>query len=254
MKKLTALLFVLTIALSFAARAAVPYEPKSTAEELIAKIGVIRLARQAGKFIRLSPETLKFEGYIVRESYPEYLKNIDDRVKVLLVNSPGGDTYSGVKMGLDIMRRKLTVIVEGTAASSAANYLFLGGEEKIIAKGFVGFHGNSRAMVAQAGGFDKLKKEMQARYKISDEYFATFKREQEETIGLEKEFYGKINVSQKLFDLTQEPGKGVSVASGEGFDFLLPSLRTMEDYGIKNVSGAQDVDLAEKLGIKVIYY
>jgi hypothetical protein len=66
---------------------------------------------------------------------------------MLVINCLGGDTYSGVKMGLDIQKRKLNVIVEGLAVSSAANYLFLAGEEKIIKNGVVGFHGNAQALL-----------------------------------------------------------------------------------------------------------
>ncbi|MBU0573080.1 MAG: hypothetical protein KKH83_01230 [Candidatus Margulisbacteria bacterium] len=223
-------------------------------DELLAKIKVIRENKIAGTFERVSPDTLKFEGYIDKDSYQKYRMYIDDDVTTFIINSPGGDTNSGVKMGLDMLTRNLNVVIEGVAASSAANYLFLAGARKTIKQGFVGFHGNSQALVADAGGFDGLKEDMRQQYKVTNEYFEKFKKEIEESIALEKEFYGRLDISQDLFDITQEPGKGMPVEEGQGFDFLLPSPDTMKCFGIKNVYGHQDVGFAEDLGIKVIYY
>ena len=144
------------------------YQSNLTREELTLKILKLKKEKTPGEFTRINKNILKFEGYIVRNSYPEYLKNIDSDVKVLVINCLGGDTYSGVKMGIDIQKRELKVIVEGLAVSSAANYLFLAGKEKIFKNGVVGFHGNAQAVLKQAGGFDSMKKEMQEKYKVSD--------------------------------------------------------------------------------------
>jgi ATP-dependent protease ClpP protease subunit len=230
------------------------YQSKLTGEELAAKIIKLKKEKTPGQFIRVNKNILKFEGYIVRNSYPEYLKNIDNDVKVLVINCLGGDTYSGVKMGIDIQKRKLKVVVEGLAVSSAANYLFLAGEEKIIKNGVVGFHGNAQALLQQAGGFDGMKKEMKEKYKMSDEYFETFEKEQQETIKLEKEFYNKLDIPQQLFDITQTENIGLTPELKGEFDFLLPSLVTMKKFNIKNVSGEQNIPLAEAVGIKVIYW
>ena len=173
---------------------------------------------------------------------------------MLVINCLGGDTYSGVKMGIDIQKRKLKIIVEGFAVSSAADYLFLAGKEKIIKNGVIGFHGNAQAVLKQAGGFDSMKKEMKEKYKVSDEYFETFEKEQQETIKLEKEFYKKLDIPQQLFDITQTDGKGLASELKEDFDFLLPSLVTMKKFNIKNISGEQNIPLAEAVGIKVIYW
>jgi hypothetical protein len=223
-------------------------------KELINKIREIRKDRIAAQFIRSGRTTLKMAGYITKDTYNEYLKNIRPGIDTLVITSPGGDTNSGVKMGLDINKRGLTVIVEGLAASSAANYLFLGGAKKVLRNGFAGFHGNAQALLTQAGGFDRLKKEMKANNKISDAQFEEFKKELEETIRLEKVFYDKLGVSQELFDITQTNGKGVVKGPVRDFAFLLPSIGTMKKFGISNVSGEQDIGLAEKLGISVIYY
>jgi hypothetical protein len=74
------------------------------------------------------------------------------------------------------------------------------------------------------------------------------------TKKLEEEFFTKLGISQKLFALTQMDAKGLSQELNLNFEFLLPSLRTMEKFGIHHVEGRQDIDLAERLGLSVIYY
>jgi len=230
------------------------YKSNLTRDEIAAKILKLKKEKTPGQFIRINKNILKLEGYIVRNSYPEYLKNIDSDVKILVINCLGGDTYSGVKMGIDIQKRELKVIVEGLAVSSAANYLFLAGKEKIIKNGVVGFHGNAQALLKQAGGFDGMKKEMQEKYKMSKKDFETFEKEQQETIKLEKEFYKTLDIPQQLFDITQTEGFGLTAELIGDLDFLLPSLVTMKKFNIKSVSGEQNIPLAEAIGIKVIYY
>ena len=95
---------------------------------------------------------------------------------------------------------------------------------------------------------------MKEKYKMSDEYFNTFKKEQQETIKLEKEFYKKLDIPQQFFDITQTKNIGLVPELKGGFDFLLPSLGTMKKFNIKNVSGTQNIPLAEAVGIKLIYW
>lgn len=210
-----------------------------------------------GTFVRLDRSTLKFEGHIDRGTYEQYLGAIDDDVKTLVVNSSGGDSYDGVRIGLDMAGRNIDVIVDGTACSSAANYLFTAGKRKKICRGFVGFHGNAgaikdrkaleeslRAAAAKCGvSREEIGKVVEATLAVTDT-----------TVKLEKEFLARLGVSQQLFDITQEDGKGLARDVRLDFEFLLPSIQTMERFGIRGVEGRQDVELAERLGLHVIYY
>jgi hypothetical protein len=210
-----------------------------------------------GTFVRFDKDTLKFEGHIERGTYAKYLEAIDDEVKTMIINSPGGDTYDGVRIGLDMAKRNIDVIVDGVAGSSAANYLFNAGKSKTIC-GFVGFHGNAgtskedrkalarsfRALSAKAGGSrEQTSKRLQEFMKVKDE-----------TVKLEKEFFTRLGISQKLFAVTQKESKGLAPELNLKFEFLLPSVKTMGKFGIRNVEGRQDVELAERLGLSVIYY
>lgn len=214
-------------------------------------------AKTQGDFIRLDRCTLKFEGHIDRGTYEKYLGAIDDQVKILIINSPGGDSYDGVRIGLDLAKRHIDVIVDGVAASSAANYLFAAGRRKKICRGFVGFHGNAgagsdkkaleetiRSAAARTGmDQDQIEKAIKEAMAVEDE-----------TKKMEKEFFTKLGISQKLFDVTQMDAKGLLQELNLNFEFLLPSLKTMEKFGLRNVEGKQDIELAERLELPVIYY
>lgn len=200
------------------------------------------------------------EGGIQKETYQLYLENINDEINTLIINSTGGCTNAGVKIGLDILQRGLTVIVDGMAGSSAANYIFLAGNRRIIKRGFVAFHGNSTALLKEEG-WHQIREQMWKQTKSHgimkedfEEIFKKHRKEIKETIDLEKLFYEKINVSQEFFDLTQSKGKGLIDYSDYTFDFLIPSPVTLEKWGIKNVEGISDINMAIELGIKVIYY
>ncbi|HWR58808.1 MAG TPA: ATP-dependent Clp protease proteolytic subunit [Thermodesulfovibrionales bacterium] len=213
-------------------------------------------AKPQGTFVRLDKSTLKFEGYIDRGTYKEYLEAIDDEVRTLVINSAGGDTYDGVRIGLDMAKRNIDVIVDGMAASSGANYLFTAGKRKTICRGFVGFHGNNAALDRKA--LEESIRSASAKIGTSREQIEEAVRENlavmEATKKLEKEFFAKLGISQELFDMTQEDAKGLSQKMNLNFDFLLPSIRTMEKFGIRNVEGRQDIELAERFGKTVIYY
>lgn len=214
-------------------------------------------AKPQGTFVRLDRSTLKFEGYIDRGTYKEYLDAIDDEVKTLIINSTGGDTYDGVRIGLDMVKRNIDVIVDGVAVSSGANYLFTAGKRKTICRGFVGFHGNANAALDKKTLEESIRSES-AKIGMGQEQIEESVRENlavmDATIKLEKEFFARLGISQELFDLTQESAKGLSKKMNLDFDFLLPSIRTMEKFGIRNVEGKQDIELAERFGKSVIYY
>jgi hypothetical protein len=195
-------------------------------------------ATRAGTFSRLDRRTLKFEGHISQGAYQDYLRAIDDGIETLVINSPGGDVYEAVRIGTDMAKRSLTVIVDGVAGSSAANYLFAAGRRKVLRTGFVGFHGNAKALLAAGTQREEIIKAAR-RAKFSqqqlDKILSELQARLAEIERLEKELFSNLGISQGLFDLTQDPGKGLRQSLGIRFEFLLPSLRTMERFGIRNV-------------------
>jgi hypothetical protein len=60
-------------------------------------------AKRPGEFVRLDRDALKFEGHIDRGTYEKFLAAIDDDVKILIINSSGGDSYDAERLGLAVI-------------------------------------------------------------------------------------------------------------------------------------------------------
>lgn len=87
-------------------------------------------------------ETLIFNGEINKKSYLEISQFLKKGGKRIIINSGGGDTRYGQKIGMEFFDNDVTLIVDKYCLSSCANYLFLGAKEKLIQpNGILGFHG-----------------------------------------------------------------------------------------------------------------
>jgi hypothetical protein len=118
----------------------------------------------AGAWDEIDRKTLKFSGHIENGDLERLEAVLTPEVKVLYVDSTGGDAEVALHIALKLLANQLTVIVDGFCASSCANYLFTVGVKKEIHKGWVGFHGNMTAMLAT--DWDKNSKRMREEYNI----------------------------------------------------------------------------------------
>ncbi len=167
---------------------------------------------------RISTDTLAFEGVIAKATLVEFLEKTDDNVKIIQVNSGGGDVLTGVKIARQIQRRNLQVHVKGFCTSSCANYLFLAGTEKKI-DGVVGFHGSSNAYHKKYGDCDNS--ELKTKCDTNNE---------------ERKFFEDIKIDQFLFDMTHTRDKGL----GKGvYSYYAPSAKTLKALGVENIIGDQ---------------
>ena len=106
-----------------------------------------------------------------------YSKNINN----LILNSLGGEINLGMDLGEWVFDKKLNVIVETAAFSSAANYVFPAGQKKFLYKNsFIGWHGG--AFQNPQTLYDKFF----AKFILKDYIIKAQKRE--------LEFFNKINV------------------------------------------------------------
>ena len=209
----------------------------------------------AGQWTRLSPEVLSFEGIIEEKvELQKLVENWDDRINKLIVNSPGGNTVTGILMGNFLADKKFDIDVQGQCMSACANYLFITAKQKIISKGVVGFHGNATASLY------KLQKRMSFHSKedFTEVDFATlesffegkskkllldFYTEYVITAEIEKNLFNRLGVSQQLFDRSQLHDKGMN--DGKLYSFLLPRSETFIKYGIENVIGNQSLEILQ---------
>lgn len=208
----------------------------------------------AGTWTRISPQVLQFEGVIEEDEMKRFEESFDNQVEVLYVNSPGGRTIVGLKIGQKLIGQKIKVIVEGECISACANYLFGAGAERVIKDGMVGFHGNLRAYVNGLKYQEEQKltfrdgtlaifwilKMNLGKPKASDsEIMQTFEHYQE-MANQEDAFFQSLGISQALFDRSQRPDKGVI---GKKYSFLFPTIATFERYGFHGIIGNQNVDM-----------
>lgn len=192
-----------------------------------------------GKWTRVNDTTIMLEGNISEGNFEAFKKVFDDKVKTVIINSGGGDTYEAVQIGLVLKNANVDVVVRGYCLSSAANYLFTAGKTKTIEDGIVGFHGNSIALTNEVGGVENL---IPSDTPDRDKFIARIQK----TLDLEKEFFQSQGISQRLFDITQTNDKGTG--DGNTYEFLLPTSKTFAKYGITNVVGKQS-----KKWIKIFY-
>ena len=102
------------------------------------------LALLAGCAGLQAPEA-RFDGPITAQTVDAFLGRVGDGpVRRLVVNSPGGDTLAGMRLGAWVHRAAADVEVDTRCGSACANYVFTAGARKRIRPGaIVYWHGSS---------------------------------------------------------------------------------------------------------------
>jgi hypothetical protein len=199
----------------------------------------------AGDWTRVDKQTIKLDGPIKAGEYDRFLKVWDGSVKELLLNSSGGVTEEGLKIGHVLAQANVKVVVIGVCLSSCANYLFVGGHEREIRGGLVGFHGNVKACFGSPAQRAETIREMKVKYKMTDAEIKRELAEQDAEIASEERFLQIMGVDQALFDRSCTADKGRK--DGKSYTFLLPKPATFDQYRLFNVKGAQDLGLLAKM-------
>ena len=194
---------------------------------------------------RIDDTTVSLIGEIAMGSFDQFSSVFDTDVTTVVVNSGGGDTYEAVLIGRALQSADVTVVVDGYCLSSCANYIFTAGAAKDVRDGIVGFHGNNRTAVAEAGS-------VAAAFGVEPGQNAEVDRaiERYETaIALETEFFEQLGISQDLFEFSQNPS-----GAHAGANFIVPTVASMNRFGIGDITGPQQEaarqNLIEALGPK----
>lgn len=207
------------------------------------------LSAHGGTWERIDHNAIRFSGDIQQGDF-ERLKAIlspDDRI--LYLDSKGGDVEVGVRLASHLLPRQLTVIVDGICASSCANYLFTAGVNKEIRRGWVGFHGNLTALMAQ--DWHEAVRKFKEEGGLSDQQISELYARFIALAEIEQKYLERAGVDQALFERTQKPDKGMG--DGVPYHFLLPRPETFERYGIRNVLGRQDSSWGAELNLNKIH-
>lgn len=161
----------------------------------------------------------------------------DDRVRRVVLDSPGGDVVAGIALGQWILDRGADVEVRKLCASSCANYPFVAGRRKIIDDGaIVVWHGsalqeNFRHRLADCPR--RLAELAHAGGEFADAYLRELAAEETMCGALasmrdaQNAFFERVGASEYVTRMGQEP---------RAFDALWTvSLATMASMGITQV-------------------
>ena len=202
----------------------------------------------AGTWTRVDRSTLKLQGELEWGEYEKFAAAFDGDVKELVVTSNGGSAEDGVKIGLALAAQNVKVVVVDHCLSSCANYLFVGGHERELRRGIVGFHGNITGCdnPAQREKDAEDMRRQGADEKTIQETFAREALAEKE----EARFLQIMGVDQALFNRTCTVDKGMG--DGKSYVFLLPTRRTFEKYRLYGVVGEQDPAVIKALPYPVV--
>lgn len=92
--------------------------------------------------IQKSHQTIFFNGAISFESSEALIKSFTDEVKILVINSQGGDAVAAFEILKKIKDKNISLVVDKYCFSACANYLFVGATTKSLrSNALLGFHG-----------------------------------------------------------------------------------------------------------------
>lgn len=203
----------------------------------------------AGAWTKTSPESMSFDGPIEVGEYDRFALVFGPSIRELMVNSQGGVTSEGIRIGHALAAAGVKVVVVGQCLSFCANYLFVAGRRREIRGGVVGYHGNVQACFTGERR-EKMVAEWKERYKMSDEDIRRNLEEQDREIAEEARLLRIMGVSQELFDRTCTNDKGMG--DGGDYAFLLPKRATFEKYGLWGIVGEQDPAVIRSLPFPVV--
>lgn len=98
--------------------------------------------------ITIDGSVVRFTGVLNPDSVERFFRRLGpvrDQIDTLIINSRGGVTTSGRRIGDWVHQNRITVIVQHVCFSSCANYIFTAAPRKIIrADAIVGWHGSEQ--------------------------------------------------------------------------------------------------------------
>ncbi len=200
----------------------------------------------AGVWTRTGPETMRFEGGIDSGEYDRFAAVFGGGIRELvIVNSGGGRTDEGIRIGLALAAQSVKVTVTGECLSSCANYIFVSGHQREIRGGVVGYHGNVKACFDSPAQRVKEIEVMRNRDRMSEVDIERSMKKRDRKISDEARLLRMMGVSQELFDRTCTEDMGMG--DGKSYEYLLPKRATFEKCGLWGIIGEQGPALMKTL-------
>ena len=208
--------------------------------------------------LSIEGSTIVMEGELDDGFYRGFLALVRDRedeITTLRVNSGGGITDEGRKVGAWIFEHDIDVVVDGLCFSSCANYMFPAGRNKtILADSIVGWHGSEQQDEHIARGLGITVRELLGREydKSVEEWGETPTPEGREdyieavlsgnpaAVAEEQAFLEKIGVSvdAMVYGFLPDQFQEYFVKAPDHISGWTFSIEDMASFGIDNVTYA----------------
>ena len=193
------------------------------------------------------------------ERFLSVVQDREDEITTLRINSGGGVTDEGIKLGAWMAERNIDVVVDQLCFSSCANYIFTAGKNKIImADSIVGWHGSEQQDEHIARGLGITVEELLAREydEHASEWGGTPSPEgrknfveevisgRKTSVGEEQAFLEKVGVSVDalVYGFLPDQFEGYYVNTPPEITGWTFSIEDMASFGIDNVTYAGDGD------------
>jgi hypothetical protein len=164
--------------------------------------------------VRDQDGVVRFSGSINDRSVSAFIaRHGDARVTRVVVDSPGGDVMSGIRLANWIVDRHADVEVEARCASSCANYLFAAGRRKIIDdRAIVLWHGSILQKDFRARG-DECERRIRALQRAGEDVDALRASDPEiayclayrDAVEAQRAFFARVGVDEYVTRMGQEP-------------------------------------------------
>lgn len=169
--------------------------------------------------VYITKDSIVYDGDLTVEGIEKAKKLYTKEINNLILNSLGGEVNLGMDLGEWVFEKKLNVIIKYAAFSSAANYVFPAGKNKILYKNsFIGWHGGASQTPETL--YDKFFIKF-----ILKDYIAKAKKR-------ELEFFKKINVDYKITTLGQQEKYKKYSKDYYGWTY---SIKALNQLGVKNI-------------------
>lgn len=209
--------------------------------------------------IAIDGSVARFAGVLNPDSVERFFRELGphrDQIDTLIINSAGGATISGRRIGDWVYEYGITVVVNHLCFSSCANYIFTAAPRKIIrADALVGWHGSEQQYqyIAESRGItlDELideeveaildRRELSEGREIDEDERARMRPSMREgmvrlTSGFEaeQEFLDRIGVSVEALVYGLMPGRYDRWAASGTYGWTF-RIEDMARFGIDNV-------------------
>ena len=136
-------------------------------------ISTIPQANVLAQELQTSKSTITFSGTISNESSVQLISVMKKRFfKKLIITSYGGDALAGLKLAVELRKRKIAVEVNEYCISTCANYIFLGAEKKaLLPNAILGFHGGVSLESIEESERSNLGRDIKQIHELEKELF-----------------------------------------------------------------------------------